>query len=71
MRMNTALDSLSQGVLKTSHSNLTLEERVRRFEREEIKAEIALHGEDVEGKRAAAKALGISLASLYNKLKET
>lgn len=56
--------------LKTEHSNLTLAERVRRFEREEIKAEIALHGGGVEGKRAAAKALGISLATLYNKLKE-
>lgn len=62
--------TVAQHKLKTSHSNLTLEERVRRFEREEIKAEIALYGEDVEGKRAAAKALGISLATLYNKLKE-
>ncbi|MCI8712383.1 MAG: PAS domain-containing protein [Ruminococcus sp.] len=56
--------------LKTRHTNLTLAERVRRFEREEIKAEIALYGGGVEGKQAAAKALGISLATLYNKLKE-
>ena len=46
----------------------TLGSRVRDFEREEIRKMIRRYGENTEGKRKAAKALGISLATLYNKL---
>ena len=48
----------------------SLHERVRRFEIEEIKKALEFHGSDMNGKRAAAQELGISLASLYSKLKE-
>jgi len=47
---------------------LTLSERVRNFEREEIRLCCERHGMDTAGKKAAAKELGISLATLYNKL---
>lgn len=46
----------------------TLSSRVREYEREEIRKMIRCFGENTEGKRKAAKALGISLATLYNKL---
>ena len=51
-------------------AHMTLEERVRRFERQEIQNTLLLYGQDMEGKRKAAKELGISLATLYNKMKE-
>ena len=54
--------------LKVNPSQTTLRERVRNFERQEILAELALYGEDTEGKKKAAEKLGISVASLYNKL---
>lgn len=49
----------------------TLSERVKEFERQEIKREIEKYGNTVEGKKEAAKQLGISLSSLYQKLSET
>lgn len=55
---------------KKQEAHLSLEERVRRFERQEIKNALALYGNDMEGKKRAAEELGISLATLYNKLKE-
>ena len=48
---------------------LSLHERVRRFELDEIKKALEFHGTDLNGKRAAAEELGISLAGLYSKLK--
>ena len=39
-------------------------------ETESIKLALKKYGTSVEGKKAVAKALGISLASLYNKLKK-
>lgn len=48
----------------------TLSERVKGFEMEEIRKAIAMYGDTLEGKKAAAKYLGISLATLYNKTKE-
>jgi len=45
-----------------------LSERVRAFEKREILKELNKYGADTEGKRKAAKKLGISLASLYNKI---
>ncbi|MDI3534848.1 MAG: hypothetical protein PWQ82_1213 [Thermosediminibacterales bacterium] len=45
-----------------------LKETVKEKEIEEIKKAINIYGDTVEGKKKAAKALGISLATLYNKL---
>lgn len=62
--------SLVQFEKRESEAHMTLEERVRRFERQEIQNTLLLYGRDMEGKRKAAKELGISLATLYNKMKE-
>lgn len=47
-----------------------LSERVKAFEKREIMKELAKYGNNTEGKRVVAKKLGISLASLYNKLND-
>lgn len=47
---------------------LTLAQRVKEFERREALKAVERHGSTTQGKRAAAAELGISLASLYNKL---
>ncbi|MNP65116.1 hypothetical protein D3C76_1606810 [compost metagenome] len=47
----------------------TLEDIIKETEKNEIEKAIKLYGDTVEGKKLAAKALGISLASLYNKIK--
>lgn len=47
----------------------TLAERVRVFEAEEIRYMMATNGCDVTTKKEIAKELGISLATLYNKLR--
>ncbi len=49
---------------------LTLAQRVRKFERQEISKALERHGSTTQGKRKAAAELGISLASLYNKLSD-
>ncbi len=46
-----------------------LSETVKRIEVQEIKKAISIFGDTIEGKRAAAANLGISLATLYNKIK--
>ncbi|MBO4235844.1 MAG: sigma 54-interacting transcriptional regulator [Firmicutes bacterium] len=46
----------------------TLSDLVKDFEQREIKRAIEKYGDTTEGKREAAKALGISLSSLYAKL---
>lgn len=46
----------------------TLAQRVKRFERGEINKLLRQYGKDLKGKNMAAEELGISLASLYNKL---
>ena len=51
-------------------SSLTLAEKVRRFEREEIHRLLEKNGSDLNGKKLTAQQLGISLATLYNKLSE-
>ena len=45
-----------------------LKERIRAFEMREIRQAVATYGDSVEGKKKAAAQLGISLATLYNKL---
>jgi len=47
-----------------------LAQQVRRFEREAIRRRLRVNGESLAGKKQTAKELGISLASLYNKLQE-
>lgn len=53
--------------LKTK-SKKTLQERVKEFEKKEIEEMLFLYGYDMEGKNKVANELGISLATLYNKL---
>jgi transcriptional regulator with PAS, ATPase and Fis domain len=48
----------------------SLEEVMKEKEYDYIKNSLEIYGETVEGKKKAAKALDISLASLYNKLKD-
>lgn len=56
---------------ETSYTDgMTLSELVKIFEQQEIKRAIEKYGDTTEGKREAAKALGISLSSLYAKLQE-
>ncbi len=47
----------------------TLQERVKAFEKAEILKALEFYGSDLAGKKAAARAMDISLASLYAKLK--
>lgn len=44
--------------------------RLKDLEWQEIRKALKLYGEDTEGKKMAAKALGISLATLYRKLEQ-
>ena len=46
----------------------TLAERVHQYERQQIMSVLEHFGNSLEGKKQAAKALGISLATLYNKI---
>lgn len=46
----------------------TLKERVREFERQEIRQTLLLYDDNLEGKKQAAEALGISLSTLYSKM---
>jgi len=46
-----------------------LTDKVREVEKNEISKALKLFGDDIEGKKKAAKKLGISLATLYNKMK--
>lgn len=43
--------------------------KIQEVEKQEINKALKLFGNDIEGKKNAANALGISLATLYNKLK--
>ena len=44
--------------------------RLKELERQEIKKALELFGNGTEGKKKAARELGISLATLYRKLEE-
>lgn len=46
----------------------TLKERVREFERQEIRRTLLVYDDNLEGKKQAAEALGISLSTLYSKM---
>ncbi|GKU26614.1 sigma-54 interaction domain-containing protein [Clostridium folliculivorans] len=59
---------LDSGLKKESIEIKTLDRIVKDAEANEIKKAISQYGNTVEGKKKVAKALGISLASLYNKL---
>lgn len=61
---------LPENIGPAARDTTALYDRVRRFERAEIRRALEFHGSDLAGKRAAAQELGISLASLYSKLKE-
>jgi transcriptional regulator with PAS, ATPase and Fis domain len=50
---------------------MSLGDRVREFERKTIISMLKKYGADIEAKRRIATELGISLATLYNKIKET
>ena len=52
----------------TEEKILILSQRVRQFERSEINKLLRINGNNLEGKRTTANQLGISLASLYNKI---
>lgn len=65
--------SLPASVSKSSSSggvNHSLTQRVREYEQTIIKETIKIRGDSVEGKKNAARDLGISLPTLYRKLKE-
>ncbi|MCB2362344.1 sigma-54 interaction domain-containing protein [Clostridium estertheticum] len=59
----------SEGVKKNIIKSKSLEKIIKDTEVLEIRKAILIYGETVQGKKNAAKALGISLATLYNKLK--
>jgi transcriptional regulator with PAS, ATPase and Fis domain len=59
----------TEGIKKNIIKLRQLEEIIRETEVSEIKKAVLTYGDTVEGKKKAAEALGISLATLYNKLK--
>jgi len=63
-------DSLPVDIIRRSDrtEELSLSQRVKRFEQREIQKLLARNGNSLAGKRKTAAQLGISLASLYNKL---
>jgi len=64
------IDSLPENLgVDSSESERTLPERVRAFEKSEIMKMMEFYGSDLQGKKKVAEKLGISLASLYSKLK--
>ncbi|NLL22573.1 MAG: sigma 54-interacting transcriptional regulator, partial [Tissierellia bacterium] len=64
--------NLPDYLIKTTSSlkGTTLAERVRAFEKNEIESLLKTLGNSLEAKKRAAEELGISLATLYVKLKE-
>ncbi|MDG5853799.1 sigma-54 interaction domain-containing protein [Clostridium beijerinckii] len=59
----------TEGIKKNIMKLKSLEEIIKDAEISVINEAITVYGDTVEGKKKAAKALGISLATLYNKLK--
>ena len=56
-------------VRRHEDAGLTLAQRTREFEKREIRRLLDKNGSNLEGKKKTAAQLGISLASLYNKLR--
>ncbi|MDR0379606.1 MAG: sigma 54-interacting transcriptional regulator [Candidatus Accumulibacter sp.] len=67
------VEDLPENCLRSelNDSSRGLAARVRAFEKEEISKLLFRYGSDTRGKQKAADILGISLATLYNKLAET
>ncbi|WP_238917419.1 sigma 54-interacting transcriptional regulator [Clostridium sp. YIM B02555] len=57
-----------EGIKESVINVRLLKDVVREFEEKEINKVIDIYGNTLEGKKKAAEALGISLASLYNKM---
>ena len=55
-------------IRRSEDAGLTLAQRTRNFEKREIRRLLDKNGAGLEGKKKTAAQLGISLASLYNKL---
>ena len=55
-------------LLDTNEEIKNLKERVKEFESEYLKKIVSIYGNTLEGKKKAAEVLGISLATLYNKI---
>lgn len=60
--------TLEQSRARKRPGSGTLKERVREFERQEIRRTLLLYDDNLEGKKQAAEALGISLSTLYSKM---
>ena len=60
--------TLAQSRARRRPGGGTLKERVREFERQEIRRTLLLYDDNLEGKKQAAEALGISLSTLYSKM---
>ena len=60
--------TLEQSRARNRPGGGTLKERVREFERQEIRRTLLLYDDNLEGKKQAAEALGISLSTLYSKM---
>ena len=63
-------DSLPESLVRPAveRENIPLVQRVRMFEQSEIHKLLLRYGSTLEGKKRTAAELGISLATLYNKL---
>ena len=63
-------DSLPEHIVRPAmeQPEITLSQRVRVFEQAEINKLLLKNGTDLAGKKKTAKQLGVSLATLYNKL---
>ncbi|MDO4622788.1 MAG: PAS domain S-box protein [Eubacteriales bacterium] len=61
---------VAQLQLQDESAGLTLKERTRLFERQEIEKLLKIYGNDLKGKKKTAEMLGISLSGLYAKLQE-
>lgn len=60
--------TVTEGIKAAAYTGQTLAERVKQFEKQQILSTVKQCGNTLSGKKQAAKQLGISLATLYNKL---
>lgn len=59
---------IKQGMGAKAYPEESLKEILKKTEQEVVRQTIATYGETLEGKKRSAKRLGVSLATLYNKL---